>query len=58
MNGIDIALLLVLAGVVFLALRKSIRSKGSCGCSGAECTCCSESCSACPKSDPKDKSKN
>ena len=48
MNLIDIALLAVLAAVVFFALRKTIRSRGSCNCGGSgcsgNCASCSGSC--------------
>ena len=44
MNLIDIALLAVLAVIVFFALRKTIRSKGSCNCGS---TGCSGNCASC-----------
>jgi len=44
MNLIDIALLAVLAVIVFFALRKAIRSKGSCNCGSSGC---SGNCAAC-----------
>ena len=42
MNGIDILLLAALAVIVFFAVRHSVRTKGSCGCSS-----CSGNCAAC-----------
>ena len=42
MNWIDFVLLAVLAVIVFLALRKTIRSRGKCSCSG-----CSGNCATC-----------
>ena len=44
MNLIDWILLAVLAVILFFALRKTIRSKGSCNCAGGGC---SGSCAAC-----------
>ena len=48
MNLVDIVLLAILAVIVFFALRKILRSRGSCncgstGCSG-NCSVCSGSC--------------
>lgn len=44
MNAVDLILLAALAVIVFFALRKTIRSKGSCNCAGGGC---SGSCAAC-----------
>lgn len=44
MHLIDIALLAVLAVIVFFALRKTIRSKGSCNCGSSSC---SGNCASC-----------
>ena len=57
MNGIDIALIVLLVGVVLLALRKAVRSKGSCSCSsGGCCSGCCASCPGCAKKDGEQKS--
>lgn len=44
MNAMDWILLAVLAVIVFFALRKSIRGKGSCSCG---CGSCSGNCASC-----------
>ena len=44
MNLIDWVLLAILAVILFFALRKTVRSKGSCSCGSAGC---SGNCAAC-----------
>lgn len=50
MNLVDIALLAVLAVVVFFALRKTLRSKGRCSCGSSGCSGNCGSC-GCGKAD-------
>ena len=47
MNVIDLILLAVLAVIVFFALRKTIRSKGSCNCGCSGSGGCSGNCASC-----------
>ncbi len=37
MNAVDLILLAALAVILFFALRRTIRSKGSCHCAGGAC---------------------
>ena len=48
MNGWDILILAAVALLLFLALRRVIRSRGSCSCGGS-CAACGGNCSRCSR---------
>ena len=50
MNAVDLILLAALAVIVFFALRKTLRSKGSCNCGSGGCSGNCASC-GCGKTD-------
>ena len=50
MGPLDIILIVVIAAVFALALRRTIKKKGSCSCGSGACDGCS-GCSACSKRD-------
>ena len=57
MNLVDYILIALIGLILFLAVRKAIRSRGSCSCGGSG-SACSGNCAACGLECPSCKKKN